>query len=232
MAQARGRLVYEGITSWDKSCGSQVLMKKVPTWGILIVILALASVPYTLYHTVQIETSLAQFEKHASNYPQKRQELLENYLTQAQALLSNVLLPENLATEPQILNARQNVMSAKSLLLDTKSKVNQTLSDARSDIHSLDIPTSYRSKMSSSYEDTAKTLDGALTNFFQIEQDFLDLFDEILFFLQQRLGQYAVQDGQFLFQSDDDLAQYNSYIQKISEYSEKEAAAIKGLEAP
>jgi len=250
-ARSRNKLVYDGITSWDKQCGTSVLFNKSKTIFILIFLVIFLGITIWGKQQEIYERQFLAFSSAATKYPEERRGILESYLTKVVEILGNKINPVYLENEckteasrlttlpkgfeldcptPRMFtNIKGQITKAKSLLENSNKRIVDTFVTYENDFYALKLPNSYTKSFITSYYQQKEETIRKLGNFFEVERDILYLYSRVFTFLESNKGKYVIENGQFIFDREVELVAYNKLIEDFNLLSEKEQQLLQEL---
>jgi hypothetical protein len=135
---------------------------------------------------------------------------LETLLT-PDALANPLLTDHSIATINSLRNAVDEADQSISKELDAIPHSAEALPDA------------LRADFATGAERGTQNSKASISQFFQIERDFLNKAVELLDFANSRRGSFSLQKNRLLFGSQADLDRYNDYVSQIQDLARKEA---------
>jgi hypothetical protein len=227
--KARHKLVYEGGAAWDKELGLNVNVKKASFFGVLLCIAILLSVPVQVYEQTQTKYASEKLNKSLPTFLKQRTSIIKEYLANAQSILSDKLTPENLKTPSDVYALGLALQKEKTLLAKAEEAVETTYNDAEREINNLDVSRSYREQTLLAFREQKRKGQALIAELFSNEKASIEQLVALYNLLRINTGQYGVQNGQFVFASEDVLTNYNQIEKRLSEIHQNQQGVLDRL---
>jgi hypothetical protein len=126
-----------------------------------------------------------------------------------------ILDGQRLKTDVTFAESRTILKQANEIVLRYKSKNADLFSTIRQDIELSELSSSSKQSMLTGFDRTSEQGKAEAMEVWRLEQQALDEIGKIIALLSARRSAWEVQDGQVMFQSQEDLDMFNAYLAKV-----------------
>lgn len=151
-----------------------------------------------------------------------RAEQFEFQKAVAESSITDMLTPENMSDPGSISRSRERLSSLNSQIDRTQSNMLRLIGKLDSEFASAKVSDRMKHLMKKGFKDSMDASAERMGEFYRIERHFVAAADELLGFLQTRQGKYWESNGQLMFESQDDLAVFNSHVERITRLANEE----------
>jgi hypothetical protein len=150
------------------------------------------------------------------------------YLAEIEALgWGKILDPERLKKDKDLIESNTMILKAKDIVGKYRTKNHALLEDLRKDFDGLNVSVSSKQDMLNGFNAGATKARAQIDTTWNSEANTITEFENIFTLLSARKGKWLVQNGQILFESQDDINKFNSYLAAIQDLTSKQEAIQK-----
>jgi len=144
--------------------------------------------------------------------------------------VDTLLSPATLATSEGLSEAEMRLAAVKLALEQSLSEYRQVRQRFEIDLKALDVPGNAKQAVLAGYQKSPAFDDGAIAEYYEIEESTMKSMSDLIAFLKSRQGHYILGDKRLLFSNQQDLATYNQYIESVLQGAVREASWQRGMQ--
>jgi hypothetical protein len=150
------------------------------------------------------------------------------YLAEIETLgWDKILDLERLKKDKDLIESNSMILKAKDIVGKYRAKNHALLEGLRIDFDGLKVSASSKQNMMNSFDAHLANARTKIDTTWNSEDNTISEFENIFALLSARRGKWQVQNGQLLFESDDDINKFNSYLASIQDLAKKQEAFQK-----
>jgi hypothetical protein len=151
-----------------------------------------------------------------------------DFLSEIKALgWEKILDPERLKKDRDLIESNSMILKAKDIVGKYRTKNYTLLEDLRKDFDGLNVSASSKQNMMNGFDAGIAKARAQIDTTWNSEANTITEFENIFTLLSARKGKWQVQNGQILFEGDDDINKFNSYVASIQDLTRKQEAIQK-----
>jgi hypothetical protein len=150
----------------------------------------------------------------------KSVKLRNDYLEDLTAVgWDSLLNAKRLEKDSGMTESKLIIEKARAVVELYKAKTDQMLADNLKAIDTINISASSKQAFRSGYVKASVARKGRIEELWQLESQIISEVESIIYHLEARRAHWSVQDGQLLFEKQNDLDIYRSYLKSITDLS-------------